>query len=281
MPTKSEQADLFQAVFSAHGDVSRPVLAPSSVADTFRVTVDAFNIAEEFQTPVVILSDQDIGQRKEIVDPIDPAAFAVLQRRQPSGAELEHYARFRMTESCVSPISHPGLAGGTYQGAGIEHTETGAPTASGSVHARMTEKRFRKLAPLARRRDLFEIDGDPEARLVLVSWGSTAGVCREALAQARASGVRVRLLVPRLLYPVAEDVYGEFLHGARGGLVVEQSYQGQLHRILRMFLDVPAGVVSLARTAANPFRPTEIAARLHDLSVALQRVPGDARHPAE
>jgi 2-oxoglutarate ferredoxin oxidoreductase subunit alpha len=106
-------------------------------------------------------------------------------------------------------------------------------------------------------------------------------VCREALTRVRAKGVRVRLLVPTLLYPVAEEVYREFFHGARGGLVVEQSYQGQLYRVLRMFIDVPAGVVSLARPGANPFVPAEVVARLRDLAVALQRVPGDAHHPAE
>jgi 2-oxoglutarate ferredoxin oxidoreductase subunit alpha len=281
MPTKSEQADLFQAVFSAHGDVSRPVLAPESVADTFRMTVEAFNIAEEYQTPVVLLSDQEIGQRKEIVDPIDTAAYRVIERRRPTGAELEHYTRFRTTDSCISPLSHPGLAGGAYQGAGIEHTETGAPTASGLIHARMTEKRFHKLAPLAHRRDLFHLDDDPGAPLVLLSWGSTAGVCREALARVRAKGVRVRLLVPKLLYPVAEEVYREFFAGARGGLVVEQSYQGQLYRILRMFLDVPAGVVSLARTGANPFVPAELVARLRDIAMTLQRTSGEAMQPME
>jgi 2-oxoglutarate ferredoxin oxidoreductase subunit alpha len=281
MPTKSEQADLFQAVFSAHGDVSRPVLAAESVADTFRMTVEAFNIAEEYQTPVVLLSDQEIGQRKEIVDPIDTAAYRVIERRRPTGVELERYARFRTTDSCVSPLSYPGLAGGAYQGAGIEHTETGAPTASGLVHARMTEKRFHKLAPLAHRRDLFDLDDDPGAPLVLLSWGSTAGVCREALARVRAKGVRVRLLVPKLLYPVAEQVYREFFEGARGGLVVEQSYQGQLYRILRMFLDVPAGVVSLARPGANPFVPAELVARLRDIAMTLQRTPGDAMQPTE
>jgi 2-oxoglutarate ferredoxin oxidoreductase subunit alpha len=205
----------------------------------------------------------------------------VIERRRPTGAELEHYTRFRTTDSCISPLSHPGLARGTYQGAGIEHTETGAPTASGLVHARMTEKRFRKLVPLTRRRDLFHFDGDAGAPLVLVSWGSTAGVCREALARVRAKGVRVRLLVPKLLYPVAEEVYREFFEGARGGLVVEQSYQGQLYRILRMFLDVPAGIVSFARPGANPFVPAELVARLRDIAMTLQRTPGDAMQPVE
>jgi 2-oxoglutarate ferredoxin oxidoreductase subunit alpha len=282
IPTKSEQADLFQAVFSAHGDVSRPVLAPSSVGDTFQVTVEAFNIAEEFQTPVVVLSDQEIGQRKETVDPIDTALFRILERRRPHPDELVPYVRFRLTESGISPISHPGLGGGAYQGAGIEHTETGSPTASGLLHARMTEKRFRKLAPLQARRDLFSLEGDPGASLVLVSWGSSAGVCREALALAVAAGLEAKLLVPRLLYPVAEEVYREFLRTARAGLVVEQSYQGQLYRILRMFLDLPPGVVSMARPGANPFRPAEIVERLHELAgaAAIREVRPQERRPA-
>lgn len=268
MPTKSEQADLFQAVFSAHGDVARPVLAPSSVAEAFPVTVEAFNLAEELQTPVVVLSDQEIGQRKETVDPIDTTRLRVVCRRAPGPDGLRDYVRFQLTESGVSPISHPGLAGGSYQAAGIEHTETGAPTASGAVHARMTEKRFRKLAALARRRDLFRQVGDPDAPLALVSWGSTAGVCREAAARAWAEGLAVKLLVPQLLYPVAEDVYREFFASVRAGLVVEQSYQGQLHRLLRMFVDLPPGVVSMARPGADPFRPAEIVARLHALRTA-------------
>ena len=83
LPTKPEQSDLFQAAFSAHGDVVRPVLAPTSVADTFAVTVEAFNLAEQYQTPVILLSDQEIAQRKETVDPIDTARFTVERRLVP------------------------------------------------------------------------------------------------------------------------------------------------------------------------------------------------------
>jgi 2-oxoglutarate ferredoxin oxidoreductase subunit alpha len=276
MPTKCEQADLFQAAFSAHGDVSRPILAPSCVADTFGVTVEAFNIAEELQTPVVILSDQEIAQRKEAVDPIPTAGIRIVARRTPTAAELAGgYARFAFTESGVSPLSHPGVPGGAYQGAGIEQGASGAPSASGAMHARMVEKRFRKLEPLAARRDLVTAHGDPTAPLVLVSWGSSAGVCREAFDLARHDGLAVKLLVPHLLYPVAGEVYREFFASARAGLVVEQSHQGQLYRLLRMFLDLPAGLTSFARSGANPFAPHEIADRLSVLAQQLQhsRVP--------
>src|SRR5512134_129007 len=126
IPTKSEQSDLFQAAFSAHGDVLRPVLAPTSVADTFPVTVEAFNIAERYQTPVILLSDQEIAQRKETVEPFDPTCYEVVERRRPDPSELGEYTRFRATESGVSPISHPGMPGGSYLASGIEHTEKGA-----------------------------------------------------------------------------------------------------------------------------------------------------------
>ncbi len=258
MPTKTEQADLYQSVFSSHGDVLRPVLAPTSVADIFGVTVHAFNIAEEYQTPVILLSDQEIAQRKESVEPFDLSQFPIVSRREPTAEELEHYQRFRLTESSISPISHPGMAGGSYQGAGIEHNEAGSPTASGVMHARMNEKRFHKFAPLYERRDLFLIEGDPQAPLALVSWGSTAGVCREALRLAEDEGLPVKLLVPYLLYPVAEKVYQEFFRGVSAGLLVEQSYQGQLYRILRMVLDLPSGFESCAHSGAIPFQPSEV-----------------------
>ncbi len=276
IPTKSEQSDLFQACFSAHGDVVRPVLAPTTVADTFGLTVDAFNIAEQYQTPVVLLSDQEISQRKETVDAIDTSAFRVIDRKRPTPADLEKYERFKLTDSGVSPISHPGMPGGNYLASGIEHNERGAPTASGEVHARMNDKRIRKLDPLKRRRDLFLTEGDPHAPLALVSWGSVAGTAREALEIARQEGIHAKLLVPKLLFPVAEEIYAEFFRSVQAGLVVEQSHQGQLYRILRMYVNVPEGVVSLAKSGSNPILPTLVVERLRGLVLALQR-----QHEAE
>ena len=271
LPTKPEQSDLLQAVFSAHGDVVRPVLAPTTVADTFAVTVEAFNIAEQYQTPVIVLSDGDIAQRKEIVDPIDTASFTIVNRRRPTDKELKHYQRFSITDSGVSPISEPGTPGGNYLASGIEHNELGAPTAGGAMHAQMNDKRIRKLNPLKTRRDLFDLYGDPHAPVAVIAWGSVAGVAIEALRRVDQDGVHAKLLVPRLLYPVAQQVYEEFFASVRSGVVIEQSHQGQLFRLLRMFVDLPKGMQSFARSGSNPFTPAEVAARLRDLAVAEQR----------
>jgi 2-oxoglutarate ferredoxin oxidoreductase subunit alpha len=270
MPTKPEQSDLFQAAFSAHGDCLRPVLAPTSVGDMFGITVESFNLAEYYQTPVIVLSDQEIAQRKETVDPIDTSTLRLVERRRPTEAELVSYARFKMTESGVSPISHPGMVGGNYLAAGIEHNEIGRPTASGEMHAQMNEKRFRKFNSLKDRRDLFVVEGDSDAPIGLVSWGSVAGVAKEALRLARAEGLRVKLLVPKLLYPVAEPVYQDFFASVKRGLFIEQSFQAQLYRLVRMYVDVPALVKPLAKSGSNPIQPLEVLERLRAMVIALQ-----------
>jgi len=130
----------------------------------------------------------------------------------------------------------------------------------------MNDKRFHKFAPLKNRRDLFTIQGDSDAPLALVSWGSSAGVAREAFALARARGLPVKLLIPYLLYPVAEPVFRDFFASVERGLVLELSHQGQLYRVLRMFVDVPRGVVSFARSGAHPFRADEVLGRLQQLA---------------
>jgi len=271
IPTKSEQSDLLQAAYSAHGDVVRPVLAPVSAEDMFAVTIEAFNMAEYYQSPVIILSDQEVGQRKETAEPIDASAVKIVDRQRPTEKELEKYTRFRLTESGISPISHPGMKGGNYLASGIEHNESGAPTASGEMHSKMNDKRLKKFNPLKRRRDLFIIDGSPDAPLALISWGSSAGLAIEAHQIAVRAGLKVKLLVPKLLYPVSEEIYQDFFLSIKRGLVVEQNQQAQLYRLLRMYVDVPRGIETLAKSGSNPITPAEIVDRLRQISLALQR----------
>jgi 2-oxoglutarate ferredoxin oxidoreductase subunit alpha len=162
------------------------------------------------------------------------------------------------------------MRGGNYLAAGIEHNELGRPTASGEMHARMNEKRFRKFGPLKSRRDLFLLEGEPDAPIGLVSWGSVAGVAREVLRLAQAEGLTVKLLVPKLLYPVVEQVYQDFFASVRRGLFVEQSFQGQLYRLVRMYVDLPPLIKPLARSGSNPIQPSEVLGRLREMTIAIQ-----------
>src|SRR5262249_38843440 len=148
--------------------------------------------------------------------------------------------------------------------------ELGRPTANGEMHSRMNEKRFRKFNPLKNRRDLFEVEGDPEAPIGLVSWGSVAGVAREAVRLAIAQSLQVKLLIPKLLYPVAEPVYQDFFASVRRGLFIEQSFQSQLYRLVRMFVDIPAAIRPLAKSGSNPILPSEVLERVREMVVAMQ-----------
>jgi 2-oxoglutarate ferredoxin oxidoreductase subunit alpha len=274
LPTKTEQADLFAAAFSAHGDTVRPILAPISVEDVFGITVEAFNIAEQYQTPVIVLSDQEIAQRKDIIDPIDTSRFKLIERLAPTPEQLAGgYTRFRFTESGISPISHPGMKGGSYLASGIEHNEHGDPSSNGEMHEKMNDKRLKKLDPLKQRRDLFVLEGDPTAPLGVIAWGGIGGVALEAVRLARAQGLPVKLLIPKLLYPVAEDVYRDFFASLSHCLVVEQSHQGQLHRIIRMWVNVPAKFTSLALSGANPISPAAVLERIRAMAQSAAPVP--------
>ena len=103
----------------------------------------------------------------------------------------------------------------------------------------------------------------------------------QAVAIAREEGLNVKMLVPYLVYPVAEGVYRDFFATVQRGLVVEQSHLGQFYRVLRMYVDLPKGVESMARSGANPFRPREIVAVLHRLLAELQHIQAGNLQPQE
>jgi len=110
------------------------------------------------------------------------------------------------------------------------------------------------------------VAGDPEATVGFISWGSVAGVALEALQLAQAENLKVKLLIPKLLYPVAGEIYREFFASLRKCLVIEQSHQGQLYRIIRMWVPVPPEFQSLAKSGANPITPDEVLGAIRKLA---------------
>ena len=272
LPTQTEQSDLFQAVFGGHGDIARPVLAPWNAANSFLTSIEAFNIAETLQTPVILLSDQQLAQRKETFVPPDLAGIRIHTRRSADDCSSgdgssDSYRRYELTPDGVSPFSVPGTSACAYQTGGLEHDEKSNLSTSGANHERMNRKRFEKLSPLQEREDLFDIEGPSDAPLGLIAWGSRAGAALEAARLAREEGLPVKTLVPRLLYPVVEKVYRSFFSSLRAGFVIEQSYQGQLFRLLRMYLDLPPGLQSLKRSGGEPIAVNEILEKLREAEI--------------
>ena len=239
-PTKGEQADLLQALFGTHGDAPRAVLACSDVEDCFHATVEAFNIAEEFQIPVLVLSDQAVGQRKETIS-ARALEHAVRDRVRPSAEELEPYERYRDTPTGVSPMSLPGMKKGMYQTNGLEHDAQGRPSSLYLTHETMNAKRYRKMWPMRDRYHTFRRFGPERADVGILCWGSTKGPVQEAVAAANARGEKVSAFVPQMIYPFPKRDFETFLAGVGELLIIELSYTAQFYKYLRTFLDLPGG----------------------------------------
>ncbi len=256
IPTKSEQSDLMHALYASHGDTPRVVLSCSDVEDTYQATVDSFNIAEEFQIPVITLTDQSIAQRRETIA-AETLEHEVVERR--IAHDLTGYKRYRLTEDGVSPMSIPGMSGGMYQTNGLEHDEQGRPSSMYVVHERMNEKRFLKLEAVAKKYRLFTRFGPQKAGIGILCWGSSAGVVREAIAKLNAEGIAAAAFVPRILMPLPAEEIEKFIASVDELLVVELSHSQQFYRYLRTQVDMPRNRTHVyARSGGRALRVGEV-----------------------
>ncbi len=238
LPTKSEQSDLWQALWGSHGDAPRVVLAPADVEDCFHATVAAFNIAEEAQMPVIVLSDQFIAQRSETLSMLT-LDHEVIGRQVPSAGDLREYKRYKDTKSGISPMSWPGMKGGEYQTNGLEHEEDGSPSSMYLVHEKMNAKRYRKLRAVRAKYSFYRRYGAEKADVGIICWGSSKGPVKEAVQKATARGERVSAFVPQLLYPFPYHEFNEYLKTVDNVVVIELSYSAQFYKYLQTFLNLP------------------------------------------
>jgi 2-oxoglutarate ferredoxin oxidoreductase subunit alpha len=234
MPTRHEQGDLYLAALGGHGEVPRIVLAPTSVEDCFYQTVNAFNLAERYQTPVILLSDTVLAVRTANIRRPDLAKIRLESRLlHEANGHGGAYRRYRLdTPDGVSPMSLPGQPGGQYSATGLEHSDRGRPRYDFKTHSEMTEKRFRKLDAAALRAPEALRYGDSSAEIGVITWGSTAGAVIEAIDRARARGIAVDLLAPKMLRPLPDQQIARFLQSKRVVLAPEVNYSGQFADLL-------------------------------------------------
>jgi 2-oxoglutarate ferredoxin oxidoreductase subunit alpha len=247
MPTRHEQGDLNIAVYGGHGSIQRVVLAPTSVMDCFWQTVNAFNLAEEFQLPVVVLQDTVLAVRTESIPRPDLASVKIVNRRvfayrdtgdgkEPgydAASGPEHYLRYQITPDGVSPMAIPGTPGGAYVATGLEHTQAANTSSDARNHSAMTEKRFRKLDGVVEKAPPAHEYGDPTAEIGFLTWGSTFGVVAEAIDRLAARGIKAHALAPRMLWPLPTHQIEPFLRGKRRVIVPEVNFTGQFAQLLK------------------------------------------------
>jgi 2-oxoglutarate ferredoxin oxidoreductase subunit alpha len=265
MPTKTEQGDFYLACYGGHGNCPRIVMALTSVEDCFYGIIRAFNLAEQFQMPVVVLSDASLGHRKATVPVPEISRVPVIERRMPTPEQLQHFRRYAFTPDHVSPMSIPGVEGGGYVAEGLEHDEGGYPAASDHEnHLRATRKRYGKFMSVeAIANDLVQIYGDPHPEVGIIGWGSTEGVIREAVQMAQDKGYSVGALHPKIVYPQPLAKLKDFIQGTKAIIIPEVNFTGQFATALRKRFAYD--FIQLNKCIGLPFTPKEIFDKIEEV----------------
>jgi 2-oxoglutarate ferredoxin oxidoreductase subunit alpha len=261
LPTKTEQADLMQALFGRNSEAPVPVLAASSPGDCFWVALEASRIAIKYMVPVIVLSDGYLANGAEpwrIPDLFELPEIPVRFRTEPEG--FRPYARDETT--LARPWAVPGTAGLEHRIGGLEKED-----GSGNVsydplnHERMVRLRAAKVEAIAQ--DVPDVvpSGDPDGDLLIVGWGSTYGAITAALRAARGRGRRIGHVHLRHLNPLPRNL-GDVLKRYRRVLVPELN-MGQLLWVLRARYLVDAAGYS--KVQGKPFKQAELEARIDEI----------------
>ena len=272
LPTKHEQGDLMYALHAGHGEAPRILLSPSSIEEAFTMAAEAFNFAEEYQCPVFFLIDQDLSISSQTLEKdLDPTKVEVRRGKIVTPAELaaipqESFRRYAFTDDGISPRALAGTPNGLSLSTGSEHNDRGTVTESKTNRTKMMDKRFRKLDTFRERvRGGTHTFGPQDARVGIVSWGSTRWIIEEAAARLERDGVRTKRLVVTHLWPLPEDAIRAFLESVDVAIFVEQNKTGQLATLVRQVLGFHGTIRQLNKYDGTPMKPSEVYHGVKDL----------------
>lgn len=268
LPTKTEQGDLNMMLGAGQGEFPRAILAPAEPREAFHTMVRAFDLAEKWQTPVLVASDFHLSEnfatvdRSEIPFSVDVPSLLTVT---PNGHD---YRRYQYTASGVSPRAVPGQPGLQFVAGSDEHDEKGhliSDTKAGiplwiSERRKMMEKRMAKLGGLAHDVAPPALEGPADAPLTFVAWGSTVAAVRDAMDQLADRGVATNLLAFPVVYPLDATAVRTAVARTRRTLLVEANYSGQFGRLLRAETGLDL-TERLLKYDGEPFYPHEVAAR--------------------
>jgi len=265
IPSKSEQSDLNHVVYGGHGDASKVVIAPYDMEGCYRLLIESFNIGDFYQTPVILLSDQWLGQTTVATSShFLNANYAAAGRKRPGREYQDQYHRYEITEDFISPMAFAGDEGFVYQATGLTHDEKGRPAFDFATQQRMHEKRWQKLAPLRDRDDLVKVLGREESRKGIVSFGSSAQFVLETVQNLQLQD-EVKVCIPELIHPLPRRLTS-FVRSLEKLLVVEMNYSAQLYHYLRSQVDLPPDTETYARAGGLPFSRKELSGPITELA---------------
>lgn len=270
LPTKQEQSDLNAMVYGTHGEIPKIVIAPASIEDCFYDMIEAFNLSEKYQVPVIVMTDLQLSLGKQSCEPLDYKRIEIsrgkLVQDAPALEGGELFKRYEFTEDGVSPRVLPGEKGGLHHVTGVEHDEVGRPSESAVNRLRMMDKRLMKLNQLSIR-DALRIDAPHEKPdLLIIGMGSTGGTIDAARENLQQDGLTSNHITIRQIHPFPTDALKPYLERAKKVIVIENNATAQLAGQIKMYAGYSEKIESLLKYDGNPFLPLEIYKACKELS---------------
>ena len=234
LPTRTEQGDLEFVIHAGHGEFPRAVLSATSHEDAFYRLNKAFELADRYQTPVIFLSDQNFADTHRSIEPFDFKRLNYDPALAEEGGFEKPYKRYRLTDNGISPRAIPGqFEGEVVLVDSDEHDENGNIIEDAETRQSMVDKRMRKLETLAGEMDEPDLYGDTQPELLLIGWGSTYGVLREAVDALSASGTKTAMLHFSDIWPLPQKRLKDMLAEVKRSCCVENNATGQLASLIR------------------------------------------------
>ncbi len=270
LPTYTEQADLQFALHASHGEFPRVVIAPGDPQECYIQAINAFNIAELVQTPVIVLLDKFLSESSMTIDDVRGIPVKLDRGKLMSEEQMENatgYKRHAFSDDGISGRCLPGMKNGIHVCSSYEHDETGFTSEDPQMRVSMIDKRERKLAaiPQSMIAPSFHGAGEEEAQILLVCWGSTKMPALESLKLLESEGVKARMMHLRYANPFPARQVLSALTRARNTLILEGNSQAQM----RAWIFQKTGYYiekAYLRYDGRPFAPEEIAEQVRKIA---------------
>ena len=262
LPTKQEQSDINALIYGTHGEIPKIVLAPSSIEECFYDTIQAFNLAEQYQVPVILATDLQLSLGKQSCEALDYNLIQIergnlLAEVEPS-EDGSLFKRYEDTPTGVSPRAIPGQKHGIHHVTGVEHDEIGRPSESPKNRLTMMDKRMRKLEHLQVTNPILVDAPYEKPDLLIIGMGSTGGTIDQARTRLEEDGVSTNHITVRLLHPFPVNEIEPYLQAATKIVVVENNATGQLANLIKLHVGYRNKLYNYLKYDGNPFLPSEV-----------------------
>lgn len=260
MPTYSEQADLLFAVHASQGEFPRIIVAPGDVNETFFESFNAFNLADQYQVPVIVLLDKFLSDTAVALPPFDTSGLKINRGKLMSDDFMNtasNFKRHELTSDGISPRCVPGQKNGIHVCSSYEHDEYGWTIEDAHMRKAQVDKRARKMNALSEDVTKPRVYGNQDADVSIICWGSTKMSALEALKELKKEGIKANVLHFVYLEPFPTKSTEKFLKKCKNPVIVEMNSQGQLHQLIRKNCCIRIKN-ELLKYDGRPFFPLEI-----------------------